>query len=228
MDLKSGNCLWDALSPDVRRFPKLDQDIRCDVAIVGAGITGAMIASTLADHGIDTVVVDRRQPSRGSTVACTALVLYEIDVPLIELTRRLGRDHAQRAYAACRRALDDVAEMVSRHQIDCGLRRTESLFLARDTDDLGWFAEEVAARRGVGIEARLVRESELHERYELLRPGAIQSAASLEVDPYRLTLGLIDAATRNGARVWRHECRAQLFNHRPTSPDWRRRPAHRM
>src|SRR4051812_48706905 len=121
MDLKTGNLLWPALAPEVRQFPRLEDDVRCDVAVVGAGISGAMIAAELALEGLDVVVVDRRAPAEGSTAACSALVLYEIDVPLIQLGRCLGLDHARRSYLAARRAIDDLEILVDRHRIDCDL-----------------------------------------------------------------------------------------------------------
>jgi glycine/D-amino acid oxidase-like deaminating enzyme len=202
MDLKSGHLLWTALSPEVRRFAPLDRDIQCEVAVVGAGITGAMVACALVESGVDVVVVDRRQPAEGSTAACSALVLYEIDVPLTKLAKCLGEDHANRAYRAARRALDELEEMIQRHEISCSLRRGSDLYLACEPEDLRWFRDEVAARRAIGIEAELIEAEALRERFHLHRPGAIHSAAALEVDPYRLTLGLIDAAIKKGARVF--------------------------
>ena len=59
------------------------KDIETDVLIIGAGITGAMIADALTQAGFRVVMVDRRHdPVKGSTVASTALVQYEIDTPL--------------------------------------------------------------------------------------------------------------------------------------------------
>src|SRR5207302_7022476 len=100
MDLKTGNLLWPALAGEAPNHAALDEDLHCEVAIVGAGITGAMVAAALAEAGVETVVLDRRQPAQGSTAACSALVLYEIDVSLVDLIRHVGRDHAQRAYRA--------------------------------------------------------------------------------------------------------------------------------
>jgi glycine/D-amino acid oxidase-like deaminating enzyme len=76
------------------------------------------------------------------------------------------------------------------------------LYLAREARDMKWLADEVAARRSVGIEVELCSEPELQERFHIRRPGAIHSAVAMEVDPYRLTLGLIDAAVRRGALVY--------------------------
>ncbi len=52
-----------------------------DVIIVGAGISGAMLAEALAD-GIRTIaIVERRSPVSGSSMASTAMIQHEIDVP---------------------------------------------------------------------------------------------------------------------------------------------------
>ena len=67
---------------------------------------------------------------------------------------------------------------------------------------MGWLADEVEARRSIGIEVELLEAAALKERFSLHRPGAIHSPAAMEVDPYRLTLGLLDVAVRKGARVF--------------------------
>ncbi|MBN8841109.1 MAG: FAD-binding oxidoreductase, partial [Sphingomonadales bacterium] len=53
-----------------------------DVAIVGAGIMGTMLAERLASSGRRVVLLDRRPPAQGSTAASTALVMWSADVPL--------------------------------------------------------------------------------------------------------------------------------------------------
>jgi glycine/D-amino acid oxidase-like deaminating enzyme len=70
------------------------------VLVIGAGITGAMIAEALAAAGREVVVVDKRGPANGSTAASTALVQYAIDTPLTQLARKIGKQSAVRAGAA--------------------------------------------------------------------------------------------------------------------------------
>src|SRR4051794_29369824 len=114
MDLKTGNLLWPALCDCATSFPQVQNDLTCDVAVVGAGVSGAMVAATLSAEGLDVVAVDKREPAEGSTAASSALVLYEIDIPLIDLGRMLGTDHARRAYEASRRAIDDLEGIINR------------------------------------------------------------------------------------------------------------------
>ena len=88
MDLKSGYPFWAVKNGLMHAFPPLQADLRCDVAIIGGGITGALIADELAAHGHDVAVVDQRDIGWGSTSASTALLQYEIDTHMVDLAKR--------------------------------------------------------------------------------------------------------------------------------------------
>ena len=74
---------------------RLRHDARTDVLVVGMGISRAMIAESLTAAGFAVILIDRRGPLLGSTLASTALVQYEIDVPLTRLSRTLGRGRSR-------------------------------------------------------------------------------------------------------------------------------------
>src|SRR5690242_17496290 len=96
-----------------REYPPLDKDLSCEVAIVGCGVTGAVIAFELARAGVATVVLDRRAVGAGSTSASTALVLYDLDTPLCRLERRLGPAPARRVYAMHREGIGALKRMAA-------------------------------------------------------------------------------------------------------------------
>jgi glycine/D-amino acid oxidase-like deaminating enzyme len=100
-DLRTGVSYWQTGDEPVVPTSRLIADIETDVLVIGAGITGSVIAEFLSErHRV--VVVDRRDPAKGSTVASTALVEYEIDTPLTHLSRaiRPGAGHARVAAVA--------------------------------------------------------------------------------------------------------------------------------
>ena len=101
-----------------------------DVLIVGAGIGGALMALSLAKRNMTILVVDRRQPVQGSTLASTAMIQHEIDVPLHRLTAKLGQDKAQRAWQRSAKAVETLTSLVADLGIDCHLERKNSLYLA--------------------------------------------------------------------------------------------------
>ena len=88
MALKSGYPFWAVSNGLMQAFPRLAADQRCDVAVIGGGITGALVANELAGHGFDVVVLEQRDIGWGSTSASTALLQYEIDTHLVDLAKR--------------------------------------------------------------------------------------------------------------------------------------------
>jgi NADPH-dependent 2,4-dienoyl-CoA reductase/sulfur reductase-like enzyme len=57
-DLRGGRSPWFAAGKHpVRR--DLGEDIKCDALVVGAGITGSLIAERLTRQGLDVVIIDR-------------------------------------------------------------------------------------------------------------------------------------------------------------------------
>lgn len=81
-DLRGGSSPWLA-GPARPASQELDADIRCDVVIVGGDITGALAAEHLTARSHDVVLVDREREGFGSTAASTAMLQWEIDLPLI-------------------------------------------------------------------------------------------------------------------------------------------------
>jgi glycine/D-amino acid oxidase-like deaminating enzyme len=179
----------------------LSEAIAVDVAIVGAGISGAFMAHELArDHSV--AVLDRRAPLMGSTIASTALLQWEIDLPLTTLAKRIGMERASRAYRRSREAVDALERIVADEGIRCGLKSKRTLYLAGDAHGHRALEAEAEARAALGLESRYVGPAEMREQFDIDRTGAIISDGSASADPARLAAGLLRRAINNGARIW--------------------------
>lgn len=200
-DLRTGRSLWaDSHGLGVPTRP-LSQAISVDVAIVGAGISGAFMAHELSkDHSV--AVLDRRPPLTGSTLASTALLQWEIDLPLTALSNRIGLAKARRAYLRSYRAVEDLRRIVAEERIACGLRPKSSLYLAGDAYGSRALEAEADARSEIGLDSRYLGKAELRDRFGLDRTGSILSTGSAAGDPARLAAGLLRRAHARGARIW--------------------------
>ena len=89
-DLRTGRTVWEAGGLPLLPRSDLRRNIETDILIVGAGITGAIVADVLTQAGFTVAIAERRAPIRGSTVASTALLLGEIDTPLTIMADRIG------------------------------------------------------------------------------------------------------------------------------------------
>jgi glycine/D-amino acid oxidase-like deaminating enzyme len=77
MDLRSGIPYWRTIDPQPFEVPPLTEDATCEVAVLGGGITGALVGHSLVQSGVDTILVDKRELVTGSTAASTGLLQYE-------------------------------------------------------------------------------------------------------------------------------------------------------
>lgn len=182
-------------------FPSARIDIQKDVIVLGGGITGALMAYRLCKAGIDTVVVDRRCVGMGSTCASTALLQYEIDTPLHELTEYVGLKHAQRSYQACLDAIDTLEKICKDENIKADFQLRESLFYASRRKDMEILEKEFAARQQMGIQLKQLTSNEVQELYGIKTPGALLSEKAAQVDPYRLTHGLLKVCEKMGLLI---------------------------
>jgi glycine/D-amino acid oxidase-like deaminating enzyme len=200
MDLKSGYPYWALKNGLMYAFPQLDADLSCEVVVVGAGITGALIADELARHGHEVVVLDQRDVGWGSTSASTALLQYEIDTHATDLVRRYDQDSALLAYQSCLRAISEVGAVA--HAVgDVDFAKCRSLYYASNRADHPRLTDEFAWRRQHGFPVRWLCRAALKDEYGLIAPAAILSSVAARVDPYRLASRLLRRLQRRGARV---------------------------
>lgn len=202
MDLKSGYPLWPVTDGLIATYPRLQSDLTCDVAILGGGITGALVAHHLIEAGIDAVVLDRRDVGWGSTAASTALLQYEIDVSLKDLSEMYGADFASRAYLACLEAIGTLETLAKGCSIDTGFDRKKSLYLASRKRDRKALREELDLRRAIGISVDWLDEDDIAARFSFRRPAALLSADAAQVDAYAFAHGLLRDAVKRGLRVF--------------------------
>ncbi|HEY3492907.1 MAG TPA: FAD-dependent oxidoreductase, partial [Solirubrobacterales bacterium] len=202
MDLTTGVPFWLVRDGLTATYPKLDQDRRCDVAIIGGGITGAMLGQRFAEEGLHTVLLEGREMGYGSTGSSTALLQYELDTHLVDLAGRLGPAAAQRSYRLAVEAVEGIGRLAEAIGADADYRRRSSLYLASHRRDVKLLERERRARREIGIEVDLLSPSEIRSRYSFDRPAALLSRVAGEVDPLRLTHALLAAGLRDGLEIY--------------------------
>ena len=213
MDLKSGYPWWAVRNGLMHAFPPLERDLRCDVAVVGGGITGALIADEFARHGHDVAVVDQRDIGWGSSAVSTALLQYEIDTHMADLARRYDPGTALLAYRSCEDAIEALAEVAARVR-GTGFRRCESVYYASSRRHRRALREEYELRAANGFEVSWLDADQIRERYGFEAPCALRSRRAARIDPYRLTLRLFHRLQSTGVQV--HD-RSEVQEIEPTS-----------
>jgi len=201
MDLKSGYPFWSVKNGLLHAFPPLQKDLRCDVAIIGGGITAALIADELASHGHEVAVIEQRDIGWGSTAASTALLQYEIDTHMTDLAKQYGEADAALAYTACADAIP-MLQTLANEVRDVDFARMHSLYYASKRGHYSAFQDEFALRARHGFDMEWLEPGPLRERYGIDAPCAIVSHLAARIDPYRMAYRLFLRMEKQGAQVF--------------------------
>lgn len=215
MKLTSEHPFWLVRNGLLTNHPSLERDLTCDVVIVGGGITGALVGYHLAHAGVTTVLVDKRDIGTGSTSGSTGLLQYEVDVPLRRLVRQIGLAKANHSYLVCLEAIDKIQTLVKKLQIHCEFEKKPSLFIVRTKNEIPELREEFQLRKNIGIKLDFWDREELAKHFPFSRPAALFSSAGGQVDPHRLTHGLLRDASKYGLSVFD---RTRIVQFVPTRP----------
>lgn len=199
--LRSRQPLW-AVSPriSVKTVPR-PTTTDFDVIVVGAGISGALMALALLPLHKKVLVIDRRDPVRGSSMASTAMIQHEIDVPLHKLARVIGSNKAQRVWQRSAKAVEELAAIIEDIGIECAFQRKRTLFLAGESYGSRALSTEVEARAEAGIDSRLLDAPTLRQSFAIDRTAAIDSAVSASSNPAQMTTGILNHVRNSGVEI---------------------------
>ncbi len=203
MKLKSSEPFWLVKNGIINSYPSLREDLETEIVIVGGGITGSLIAHQCIADGYKTVLIDRREIGHGSTSATTAMLQYEIDIPLYELIDLIGEKAAVESYWACYKSIDDLKKTVKQIKSDCGFEKKESLYFAAFKKDVSWLKKEFEARKKIGMPVRWLEAEEIEKKYEIMDShGGILSEQGGSVDPFQLAHDLLDYNHKKGLKIF--------------------------
>lgn len=194
---------WTAEAKVPNQYPYLTEDLDCEVAVVGGGITGALCAYALAKAGVNTVLLDSALIGFGATGTASSILQYDIDYDLSSLKDLIGIENAVRAYRACARGLDEIDRLVRELGANVGFSRRDSFYYAQDPCDAHTIKQEYLLRRRHEFPAELLDSARAADRFSFrVEAGIYAPNMAGEVDPYRLTHAVIADAVSAGLRVF--------------------------
>ncbi|HEY8534977.1 MAG TPA: FAD-dependent oxidoreductase [Vicinamibacterales bacterium] len=168
------------------------QTIEADIAVIGAGIIGASCAYHCAKRGLKVALIDAGVPAGGTSGACDGYVAVSSKKPGLVMELAL---ESKRLYPHLVRVLPRDVEY----------RETGGMLLVEDAADMDKLGAHVAALESIGVPVEFLDRRALREVEPNLSPalhGAFRCPIEAIVNPYLMTLALVEGAIAYGARTF--------------------------
>jgi glycine/D-amino acid oxidase-like deaminating enzyme len=159
-----------------------------------------VLADRLSGHGLKVILVDSRRVGLGSTAASTALLQYDLDVPLHPLITMLGERNAHRAFLLGVEAIEEWQSVCS--SLGCCYESRPSLFFAQNSRTCSELEAEYFSRARLGLNVEWISHERLLEVWGLDVACAIRSQQAGQMDPFAVTQALLSRAIHGGCMVF--------------------------
>ncbi len=214
MDIRSNEPYWLIKNSLGKSYPSLQENLEAPIVILGGGITAALISYKLIKENKKVIILERRDVFNGSSSASTAMLQYEIDVPLHQLIEQIGLTKAVSSYKACEQAIFDLEKIVKEVKSDCEFERKNSIYFTTNKKDIQFINDEFNARKQHGFNVSLIEKEELVALGIKKGLLGIKSKSGAIMDPYELAKDLLNFSSKNGLTIYDRTSIEKITHHK--------------
>jgi gamma-glutamylputrescine oxidase len=180
-------------------FPPVGGEERTEVAVVGAGITGAACALALRERGVAVTVVEAARAAAGASGRNGGFAVTGTALGFAGAADLLGQDAALLLQRRTERALDAMERRAAELGVAGAVRRTGSLWAARE-DEAAAVDRALVRLRAAGVACEPAPEL-VPPRLRRTHPLAVLFPRHAALDPVAFVRALVRAAAAAGAGV---------------------------
>ena len=148
---------WLETSPSTN-FPKLGKKLKVDVAILGGGIAGITAATLLKESGYTVAVIETDRIVKGVSAKTTAKISVGPNIIYSKLISNLGKSKAQNYANANIKAVEKIADIVRKRNIDCEFQRLPLYIYTESAEKVDEIKNEFEAAKELGLSVSYTEE----------------------------------------------------------------------
>lgn len=202
MDLIS---LWEATSNEVKRRPRLEDEQRCDVVIIGGGYTGLSTAYHLQKFSCSTIVLEKKKVGFGASGRNGGEVLTGFIKKMSELKQSKGLDTARKMLRMSLDSIDLIENIIRENNISCSFQRDGHIIAAYNPKHMEPLKkEQEILKKDFDYEVKILDREELYQTELASRfyHGGYIDENSASFHPYNYALGLAEAVENAGGTIY--------------------------
>ena len=178
------------------RFSSLEGEVKADVCVIGAGLTGLTTAYYLSKEGKKVIVIDKDVICSCTSGGNTGKITSQHGLIYKYLKDLNGKEFAQKYYEANELAIKNIEKIIIKENIDCDY---ETKYVYTESKN-----EVQNIKNEVEVTKKLKIDSEFVEKIDLPINifGAIQFKNQAQFNPVKYANGIVKALLANGVVIY--------------------------
>lgn len=179
--------IWTKTCQLPQREP-LPGDKTCEIAVIGGGMAGILIASFLQDSGHSVIVLEGNRIASGQTRNTTAKITSQHGLIYAKLIETMGKERAAQYAMANEAAIDVFRRIIHEKHIDCDFEECSAYVYGKHTDIL---KKEANAAKMLKLPAVYVED----ETLPFEASGAVRFDGQAQFHPLKFLQALAEPLT---------------------------------
>ncbi|NLC54987.1 MAG: FAD-binding oxidoreductase [Erysipelothrix sp.] len=181
------------------KLVKLNENLECDVCVVGAGITGITTAYRLMESGLKVVLIDKSLPLNLASGNTTAKFTFQHGLVYHKIIENYGLSTAKLFYSAQQEGLKYVRHLISKHNIECDFKETAAIVYAESEKDFEEIEKEVDAYKQLEIPYKIL--TKFLNGIKIF--GGLNVDNQLELNPVKYLDSMLKVLLKNQVSVFK-------------------------
>lgn len=165
-------------------------------------MSGAMTAYACASAGFKVILLEADRIGLGGSGRATGIFSGEASGSLRDVEARHGKRAARAMFEAMQSAPRELAATIKRLRIRAGLELADQFRTLAPGESDKLARREIAARQDAGVKGSWIAPAAIARQAAIESGGAMRLPDAGFVDPFKLTLGFLNAAITRGAKVY--------------------------
>ena len=179
------------------QFPKqkkLKADLRCQNVVIGAGMTGILIAYFLQEKGQEVIVLEANELASGQTKNTTAKITSQHGCMYHDMIKSCGIERTTAYAKANETAIQLYKEIITKEGIACHFEELPSFLYTQNEQGMERLKKETKAAKALEIAAEYVRGDKIKELpFGVM--GAVKFEGQAQFHPLEFIQGLAEKLT---------------------------------
>ncbi|MCY6356803.1 NAD(P)/FAD-dependent oxidoreductase [Clostridium sp. ZS2-4] len=203
MILTCENTYWNSINKGYKKYPSLTSNQKCDVVVIGGGISGCLTAYYLSQYNINTILIEKNLIAHGNTAANPCILQYDSGTELYKLIDLIGEEKAVRAYKLYQKSIDDIENILYNIKQYCEFKRMDSIYLCSNPDSENNIKKEFELRKKFDFTIEYLSQNQIEDKFSIAYPYGIYSKNyDCILDPFKFCHVLLKAAALKNTKIY--------------------------